>query len=209
MRLALVGQWLRVASRTRRGDRTALRYALGITVVQVGWLLRLLLPESWFAPAFIVLVAAELAVPVWAEAAGRTPWHPHHIVERYGLFTIIVLGESVLGATLAVQAALDADSTFVDLAAVVGRRPAARCSRCGGSTSTSRRSGWWTRPGGSSRSGWRSCVRVGLRALRRVRLRGRGRGGAGGVDRPGHRSLRPLGRRRPAWRPPCPWRCTS
>ena len=84
------------------------------------WLLRLLLPESWFAPAFLVLVAAELAVPVWAEAAGRTPWHPHHIVERYGLFTIIVLGESVLGATLAVQAALDADSTFVDLAAVVG-----------------------------------------------------------------------------------------
>ena len=120
MRLALVGQWLRVAFSDPSSRRTALRYALGITVVQVGWLLRLLLPESWFAPAFLVLVAAELAVPVWAEAAGRTPWHPHHIVERYGLFTIIVLGESVFGATLAVQAALDGDSTFVDLAAVVG-----------------------------------------------------------------------------------------
>ena len=120
MRLALVGQWLRVAFSDPSRRRTALRYALGITVVQLGWLFRLLLPEGWFAPAFLLLAAAELAVPVWAEAAGRTPWHPHHIVERYGLFTIIVLGESVLGATLAVQAALDADSTFVDLAAVIG-----------------------------------------------------------------------------------------
>jgi low temperature requirement protein LtrA len=119
MRLALVGQWLRVALSDPTRHRTALRYALGISVVQVGWLLRLLLPEGWFGPTFLALAAAELAVPVWAEAAGRTPWHPHHIVERYGLFTIIVLGESVFGATLAVQTALDADSTLVDLGAVV------------------------------------------------------------------------------------------
>ena len=48
-------------------------------------------------------------MPLWAErvrhdAAGI----PHHIAERYGLFTIIVLGECVLAATVAVQAALDA-----------------------------------------------------------------------------------------------------
>ena len=35
--------------------------------------------------------------------AGPTSWHPRHIAERYGLFTLIVLGESVLAATLAVQ----------------------------------------------------------------------------------------------------------
>ena len=40
------------------------------------------------------------AVPVWAERAGRRRrWHPDHIAERYGLFTIIVLGESILAAT--------------------------------------------------------------------------------------------------------------
>ena len=48
--------------------------------------------------------------------AGRpTAWHPRHIAERYGLFTIIVLGESVLSATVAVQAALDAGGPFSDL----------------------------------------------------------------------------------------------
>jgi low temperature requirement protein LtrA len=45
-------------------------------------------------------------VPMWAERAGMTPWHPHHISERYGLFTIIVLGESILAATNATQQAL-------------------------------------------------------------------------------------------------------
>lgn len=29
--------------------------------------------------------------------AGGTPWHPHHVAERYGLFAIIVLGEGVVG----------------------------------------------------------------------------------------------------------------
>ena len=35
-----------------------------------------------------------------------TTWHPHHIAERYGLFTIILLGESVLAASTGVDAAL-------------------------------------------------------------------------------------------------------
>ena len=53
--------------------------------------------------AFFWLGAAlELAVPIWAERHGHTPWHRHHITERYGLFTIIVLGESVLASTNAV-----------------------------------------------------------------------------------------------------------
>ena len=46
-----------------------------------------------------MLAALELPVPVWAERAAPTPWHPHHIAERYGLLTLIVLGESMLAAT--------------------------------------------------------------------------------------------------------------
>ena len=71
-------------------------------------MLRLLLPaRSSASSAFFVLAAAELAVPLWAERARMTPWHPHHIAERYGLFTIIVLGECVLAASVAVQVVVD------------------------------------------------------------------------------------------------------
>lgn len=108
MRLAMVVQWLRAARSDVERRACARRYALGITVVQIGWVARLWLPESLFWVGFLVLVVAELAVPAWAERVARTTWHPHHIAERYGLFTLIVLGESILAATNAIGSGLDA-----------------------------------------------------------------------------------------------------
>ena len=116
MRLAMVTQWLRAAGSDPPHRRSSLRFAAGIAAVQVGWVLRLFLPEGLGYAGFLVLVAAELAVPIWAERAAPTTWHPRHIAERYGLFTLIVLGECVLSSTLAIQSALDEDAVLVDLA---------------------------------------------------------------------------------------------
>src|SRR5829696_9227108 len=116
MRLAMVTQWLRAAAADPPHRRSSLRFAAGIAVVQVGWVLRLLLPEGPGMAGFLVLVAAELAVPIWAERAAPTTWHPRHIAERYGLFTLIVLGECVLASTLAIQSALEEDAALADLA---------------------------------------------------------------------------------------------
>ena len=62
---------------------------------------------------------ARAAVPVWAERAGPTTWHPHHIAERYGLLTLIVLGESILAATVAVQSALASGEALSALAPLI------------------------------------------------------------------------------------------
>ncbi|MEW2080037.1 low temperature requirement protein A [Streptomyces sp. NPDC012403] len=107
MRLAMVTQWLRAAYTDRERRRSALRYALGIFVLQMGWLVRLFLPHDGGIASFALLALGELAVPVWAERAVGTTWHPQHIAERYGLFTLIVLGESIMAASLAVRTALD------------------------------------------------------------------------------------------------------
>jgi low temperature requirement protein LtrA len=106
MRLAMVSLWLRAAISDPIGRRAALRYAVGITVVQVGWSLGLLLSIEARVPVYAILLVGELMVPIWAEAAGRTSWHPGHIAERYSLFTIIVLGEVVLAASAGVHTAL-------------------------------------------------------------------------------------------------------
>ena len=116
MRLAMVTQWLRAAGSDPPHRRSSLRFAVGVAAVQVGWVLRLLLPEGPGYVGFLVLAAAELAVPIWAERAAPTTWHPRHIAERYGLFTLIVLGECVLSSTLAIEAALDEDAALADLA---------------------------------------------------------------------------------------------
>jgi low temperature requirement protein LtrA len=107
MRVAMVTQWLRVAHDHPPGRATALRYAAGIAVLQLGWIGLLVVPPAWRGPGFLLLATGELAVPVWAERSPRPPaWHPGHIAERYGLFTLIVLGECVLAATATVQAAI-------------------------------------------------------------------------------------------------------
>ncbi|MFF2406601.1 low temperature requirement protein A [Streptomyces sp. NPDC058092] len=119
MRLALTSQWLRAAYCTRGLERrVALRYAVGITVVQCGWIGMLLLTDNTGgarASVFVVLVLAELSVPAISERDRPTSWHPHHIGERYGLFTIIVLGETIAAATVAVQEAVDEHEVFGEL----------------------------------------------------------------------------------------------
>jgi low temperature requirement protein LtrA len=118
MRIALVAQWLRVARSVPEYRRNALRYAIPIAAVQVLWIVRLALPAPIGIASFIVLGAIELLIPVWAERGDMTPWHPHHIAERYGLFTIIVLGESVLATTAAILAARTATGVSVELIVV-------------------------------------------------------------------------------------------
>ncbi len=120
MRLAMVGLWLRVAAQHPEGRpcRAAVcprdRGAAG----RLGAAPRRF-PRAPVSSRSSCSWLLELSVPVWAEAIGRTAWHPRHIAERYGLFTIIVLGESVLGATVGVQTALDLDTHFEDVATVV------------------------------------------------------------------------------------------
>lgn len=118
MRLSMVAQWLRAAIADAASRPTALRFAIGVAGVQVLWVARLALPEG--APqliGFFVLMIVEIAVPVWAERHGRTQWHPHHIAERYGLFTLILLGESLLASA---NAMIDALSTGEHTAQLIG-----------------------------------------------------------------------------------------
>ncbi|GAA1947321.1 low temperature requirement protein A [Microbacterium deminutum] len=110
MRVATVALWLRAATHDPQRRQTCLAYATDISIAQIGWvaLIFLNLPiGATFAIAGF-LVVFELAGPPFAELKyGRTPWHPHHIAERYGLLVIITLGEIVLGTILAISAVVE------------------------------------------------------------------------------------------------------
>jgi low temperature requirement protein LtrA len=124
MRVGLVAQWVRAAIENPEGRATALRYAGGVTVIQLGWISRLLLPtdvaDQWWTVylPFVLLVALELLVPYWAERPGMTTWHPHHIAERYGLFAIILLGETIAVLAAAIGTIITAGDRVGPLIAV-------------------------------------------------------------------------------------------
>jgi low temperature requirement protein LtrA len=110
MRVAMIAQWIRVAIEYPPGRAAAVRYACGVAVCQIGWVIRLYLPHPWDLILFGVFAVCEGLVPIWAETRGRaTSWHPEHIYDRYSCFTLIVLGECVSALTLAVQAVVSSD----------------------------------------------------------------------------------------------------
>jgi low temperature requirement protein LtrA len=107
MRLASTVHWVRAAIADPQHRPADVRYAVGTVVVQVAWVGLLFVPEALKLPGFWLLALAELLIPVWAERPSPTPWHLHHIRERYGLFTLLVLGESVLSASVAIQSIVE------------------------------------------------------------------------------------------------------
>ncbi|MFJ8825627.1 low temperature requirement protein A [Streptomyces sp. NPDC102467] len=116
IRLAMAAHWLRAAKSTSGAERTvALRYAGGVLLCQVGWLAMMFTPAGARDWVFLVMALLEMCVPVYAERRRQTAWHPHHIAERYGLFTIIVLGETIAAATVAVKSGVEENDALGEL----------------------------------------------------------------------------------------------
>lgn len=106
MRVAMVGQWLRAMREDPERRGCASIYVVSLIVSQAGWVALAVADTS--AAAFFLLALVpfliETAGPILAEArGGGTPWHPHHIAERYGLLAIITLGEGILGTVAAMS----------------------------------------------------------------------------------------------------------
>ncbi len=117
MRLALVFQWLRAARDDLPRRRVCLTYAATISLAQVGWVVLIAVPLASIHAIVLggSLALVEMTGPVLAERqAGGTPWHAHHIAERYSLFAIIALGEGVVGTVAALSAVADRQGWTID-----------------------------------------------------------------------------------------------
>lgn len=107
MRVAMIFQWLRAARQNPDRRPACLTYAIAISIAQIGWV-ALIFIDMPLLPTFLCVVALtliEMLGPVVAERKnGGTPWHAHHIAERYGLLAIITLGEGVVGTVASISA---------------------------------------------------------------------------------------------------------
>ncbi|MEJ3406101.1 low temperature requirement protein A [Rathayibacter sp. YIM 133350] len=107
MRLPLIGLWVRASIEDPAHRDNAISYVLIISVAQVGWLLTAILPIPPLTTVvlLILLAAAEMVAPVLATRRyGYSPWNAGHIAERFGLLTLITIGEVIAATTSAVGA---------------------------------------------------------------------------------------------------------
>lgn len=121
MRVGMIALWLRAARGDVVGRVCATRYAVGILICQIIWALHFAFtPRDYFLIGALPIILLEMLVPNYAERAGPTPWHRHHIIERYGLLTIIVLGESLFAAAAAIGAIAKDQAGNIELWATAG-----------------------------------------------------------------------------------------
>jgi low temperature requirement protein LtrA len=121
MRAPLVLLWWQASRHDPRSAPAARIYMATIATAQVGWvaLIFLELPIVTTFLLFIALIAVEVVGPVVAEHKGRTPWHAHHIAERFGLLTIITLGEVIIGTVAALNALVNGEAGWTTEAALL------------------------------------------------------------------------------------------
>ena len=116
MRIAMGIHWFRAAKLDKPRRSVCMRYGIGIISVQILWVLAYMLISAHFQIYYIaVLFLGEISIPVFAEksfSAQGTPWHPHHIAERYSLLVIIVLGEGVMATTRTISSLINMDTRW-------------------------------------------------------------------------------------------------
>lgn len=103
MRLILVAEYLRAAT-LPPARRLALEYAAGYGAAAVLWLASAVVP----VPARFALWGLGLAVDVGTGVVASRhvtaiPPHAAHLPERFGLFTLILLGESIVAMVAGIQ----------------------------------------------------------------------------------------------------------
>ncbi|MBS1723849.1 MAG: low temperature requirement protein A [Armatimonadetes bacterium] len=99
IRLTLIAEYLIAGWQIKRARKLTTTYAIGFGVAAAIWAVSTFLPAAWILPAWGLAIVIDFAAPfVRAQTSIDIPPDYSHIPERFGLFTIIVLGEAILAA---------------------------------------------------------------------------------------------------------------
>ncbi|GAA4373371.1 low temperature requirement protein A [Nocardioides caricicola] len=119
MRVPMLLQWYRASRQDPARARTCQVFMVTLAVSQAAWVVLALVETSipvFFAFALPVILV-EMAGPYVAEQIHEgTPWHAHHIAERYGLLVIIALGEGLIGGAATLSAIISTEGWTIDVA---------------------------------------------------------------------------------------------
>jgi low temperature requirement protein LtrA len=103
MRLILVARYLR-ASRRAGAQRLAHEYAVGFGAAAVVWLVSSVAPVPWRYGCWALALAIDLGTSrLTARHTLALPPHAAHLPERFGLFTLILLGEAIVAVMRGIQ----------------------------------------------------------------------------------------------------------
>jgi len=95
-RAVLLGMYVRAYRHIPESRVLVAGYLRGFTLGGIPWVISLWVPEPWRFVLWGVGLAIDLVTPfIIRKAQAKVPLSVSHLPERFGLFTILVLGESI------------------------------------------------------------------------------------------------------------------
>ncbi|MCB0130435.1 MAG: low temperature requirement protein A [Caldilineaceae bacterium] len=97
VRVIMILLYVRVAFSTPKASQLARRYAVGFSIAAAIWLISAFVPMPYALGFWILGMLVDFASPLNGQSRvlnRALPIDVHHMMERYGIFIIIVLGES-------------------------------------------------------------------------------------------------------------------
>ena len=104
VRLVLIAGYLRAWRHIEEARATIRPYLIGHAGGAAIWLIALAVPAPWRYVIWALGVGVDLLGPAWtSRVRDALPLHVDHLPERFGLFVILVLGESVGAAVTGIH----------------------------------------------------------------------------------------------------------
>lgn len=103
-RIVLVVEYVRAGQHIPKARPLTTRYATGFAIAAILWTISAFLPSPWRFVFWALGLIIDFATPLSARKLMlELPPHPSHLPERFGLFTIIVLGEAIVAVVQGVS----------------------------------------------------------------------------------------------------------
>ena len=104
LRFILVAQYIRVGRNLPDARPLTRRYSIGFGIAATIWLISAFIPAPYRFVLWGVALFVDFLTPFRAgDIHINFPTHPTHLPERFGLFTIIVIGEAIVSVVLAIS----------------------------------------------------------------------------------------------------------
>jgi len=104
LRFILVAEYLWVGRKLPQASPLTNRYSIGFGLAATIWLISAFVPDPYRFALWGIALLIDFLTPFTAgEIHINFPPHPTHLPERFGLFSIIVIGEAILSLEVAVS----------------------------------------------------------------------------------------------------------
>lgn len=104
LRFMLVLEYFRAGRNIPQARLLSRHYCIGFGIVTILWLVSIFLPSPWIYVLWGIAIIIDLLTPITAgDKHYELPPHESHLPERFGLFTIILIGEAIISVVVKVS----------------------------------------------------------------------------------------------------------